>query len=88
MLLTSVVLVLLLLTADWWFPFIIRAGTTTFWGLVTLMAISLLVALFHNIYLLLVPLLFCVAVVVYAIAYNRFVDGPRLAASQPNRISP
>ena len=88
MVLTLVVLVLLLLTADWWFPFIIGAGVTTFWGLVTVMAISLLVGLFHNLYLLLVPLLFCATVAVYAIVYNRLVDGPRLAASLPNRISP
>ena len=82
MLLTLVVLVSVLVTADWWFPFIIRAGAISFWALMSLMAIGLLVGLFQNLYLLLVPLLFCVAVVVYAVAYNRFVDGPRIARNR------
>ena len=79
MLVAVLIVVVLLLTAELWFPFLINAGAATFWSLVSVLAGGFVVGSFYNPFLLAVPALFLGAVAVYVLACHHLVDRPALA---------
>lgn len=85
MLVAVLIVVVLLLTAELWFPFLMNAGAATFWPLVSVLAGGFVVGSLHNPFLLGVPVLFLGAVVVYALAYHHLVDRQALARKRSER---
>ena len=85
MLVVALIVVVLLLTAELWFPFLMNAGPATFWSLVAVLAGGFVVATWHNPFLLAVPVLFLGAVAVYALAFHHLVDRPALARKPSER---
>ena len=85
MLVAVLIVVVLLLTAELWFPFLVNAGAATFWTLLSALAGGFVVGSLHNPYLLVVPVLFLVAVVLYALACHYLVDRPALRRKQSER---
>ncbi len=78
MLITLLIVVVLLLTAEAWFPFLMNAGAAAFWPPVLVLAVVFVVGSFYNPFLLAVPVLFLGAVVVYALACHHLIDRPAL----------
>lgn len=85
MLVTVLILVVLLLTAERCFAFLMNAGPVTFWSLVAMLAGGFVVGGMHNPFLFAAPVLFLAAVAAYALACHFLVDRPALARKQFER---
>ena len=85
MLVAVLIVVVLLLTAELWFPFLWNVGAATFWPLLSALAGVVVVGSLHNPFLLVVPVLFLVAVALYALACHHLVDRPALARMRSER---